>query len=88
MRLALLLEAFCKLISPNDSYVDCGYPNTEEMLKKALMELRETEDLFARVEDNAMIDYAIYSMKAAEERCNYLIGIIKNNDDRRRGTIV
>ncbi len=49
----------------------------ENLIEEAHQELVQAQNLFSRVEDPDMIDYAIYSMKAAEERFDYLVKAIK-----------
>lgn len=49
----------------------------EEMLHEAHQDLLYAENLFAQAEDPAMIDYTIFYLKAAEERYNYLIKLMK-----------
>lgn len=49
----------------------------EDMLQDAHREIQEAENLFARVEDEEMIDYAILNLQAAEKRYNYLLKTIK-----------
>jgi len=49
----------------------------EDMLQDAHREVQEAENLFARVEDEEMIDYAILNLQAAEKRYNYLLKIMK-----------
>jgi len=49
----------------------------EEMLKEAHQALIAAQNLFACADDPDMIDYAIYNLKAAEKRYNFLIKTIK-----------
>ena len=49
----------------------------EEMIEEAHQALVQAQNLFSRVEDPDMIDYAIYTMKAAEERFDFLVKSIK-----------
>jgi hypothetical protein len=49
----------------------------EDMLQDAHREVQEAENLFARVEDEEMIDYAILNLQAAEKRYNYLLKTMK-----------
>ncbi len=54
--------------------------SNEEMLNEAHQKLTEARNLFARVDDPEMIDYAIFNLKAAEKRYNYLIKIMKKEN--------
>jgi hypothetical protein len=49
-----------------------------ELLEDAGRKLREAEGLLEEVNDPELIDYAIYQLKAAEKRYDYLYKIIKN----------
>ena len=49
----------------------------ENMIEEAHQALIQAQNLFSRVEDPDMIEYAIYSMKAAEERFDYLVRTVK-----------
>lgn len=49
----------------------------EALLTEAHQELLEARSLFAQVQDPDMIDYAIFHLKAAEQRYDYLIRRIK-----------
>lgn len=49
----------------------------EQMVEEAHQALVQAQNLFSRVEDPDMIEYAIYSMKAAEERFDFLVKAIK-----------
>lgn len=53
----------------------------ENMIEEAHQALLQAQNLFSRVEDPDMIDYAIYSMKAAEERFDYLVKSIKSKKE-------
>ena len=53
----------------------------ENMIEEAHKALLQAQNLFSRVEDPDMIDYAIYSMKAAEERFDYLVKSIKSKKE-------
>ncbi len=45
----------------------------EQMLEIAKQELDSAYNLFARAEDPDMIEFAVYNLKAAEKRYDYLI---------------
>lgn len=49
----------------------------EELLDSAHQELVQALSLFAQAEDPAMIDSAIFRLKAAEQRYDYLVRRIK-----------
>lgn len=49
----------------------------ENLLYEAQQELIQARSLFAQAEDPEMIDYAIFHLKAAEQRYDYLIRRIK-----------
>lgn len=48
-------------------------PTLDEELEKAREEWLEARDYFERVNDPELIDYAIYSLEAAEAKYNYLL---------------
>lgn len=56
---------------------DQAAPKDEEMLQRAHRELQEAHNCFSSVDDPELIDYAIYSLKAAEIRYNFLFQKIK-----------
>lgn len=58
----------------------------EQMVEEAHQALIQAQNLFARVEDPDMIDYAIYSMKAAEERFDFLVKAIKSHQGQAPAT--
>jgi hypothetical protein len=45
----------------------------EELLRQAHCELQQASNLFSRVEDPDMIEYAIYNLKAAEKRYGFYL---------------
>lgn len=45
----------------------------ERMLELAQQELESAYNLFSRAEDPDMIEYAVFNLKAAEKRYDYLI---------------
>lgn len=45
----------------------------EQMLELAKQELEAAHNLFARAEDPEMIEYAVFNLKAAEKRYDFLI---------------
>lgn len=49
----------------------------EDLLEEAHQELMEARSLFMQARDPEMIDYAIFHLKAAEQRYDYLIRRIK-----------
>lgn len=54
----------------------------EEMLVQAREELAQAQNLFSRVEDPDMIDYAVLRLKAAEKRYDYLLKILKQKGSK------
>ncbi|MEN6327752.1 MAG: DUF2508 family protein [Syntrophomonas sp.] len=52
----------------------------EAMLKEAYREMMEAENLFSRVEDAEMIDYAVFNLNAAEKRYNYVLKQIRDRE--------
>lgn len=61
------------ILSPTGNEGNEESLSPDRMLQEAYQELVQAQNLFSRVEDPDMIDYAIYAMKAAEERYDYLI---------------
>ncbi|MDD3852866.1 MAG: DUF2508 family protein [Syntrophomonadaceae bacterium] len=49
----------------------------EELLLEAQAELEGAENLFMRMTEPEMVDYAIFQLYAAEKRYNYLFKLIK-----------
>lgn len=45
----------------------------EQMLELARQELESAYNLFSRAEDPEMVEYAVFNLKAAEKRYDYLI---------------
>lgn len=75
------------LIKPVDEQTSEVKPFSEEqMVEEAHQALIQAQNLFARVEDPDMIDYAIYSMKAAEERFDFLVKAIKSHQGQAPAT--
>lgn len=77
------------LIKPVDEQAQMSeeHPFSEEqMVEEAHQALIQAQNLFARVEDPDMIDYAIYSMKAAEERFDFLVKAIKSHQGQAPAT--
>jgi hypothetical protein len=65
-------------LSLREEYADHEISN-KELLKEAQQKLAEARNLFAIVDDPEMIDYAIFNLKAAEKRYNYLLKIVKKD---------
>ncbi len=72
----------CNYLFLRDEAVNRVKTSDEEFLKEAYQELIEAQNLFARVDDPDMIDYAIYTLKAAEKRYDFLLKRIKNKRKR------
>lgn len=68
----------CEQLILKEDTVPTNTISMEEMLKQAHEELEQAENLFARVEDPEMIDYAILKLQAAEKRYNYLLKQFRN----------
>lgn len=89
MNYKALVIKFRGLIKPVDEQVQMveAKPFSEEqMVEEAHQALIQAQNLFARVEDPDMIDYAIYSMKAAEERFDFLVKAIKSHQGQAPAT--
>lgn len=63
-------------LSPVPEQNESGY-SQDQMLDEAHQALVQAQNLFSRVDDPDMIEYAIYTMKAAEERYDFLIRSMK-----------
>jgi hypothetical protein len=61
---------------PREEETVCDF-SEDRMLEEAHRAMVQAQNLFSRVEDPDMIQYAVYTMKAAEEHYNYLIKAIK-----------
>lgn len=59
----------------------------EEMLLEAPAELEGAENLFMRMTEPDMIDYAIFQLNAAEKRYNYLFKLIKGKQLNQKQSI-
>ena len=53
----------------------------DELIRQALDEINQAWNLFSEVEDHDLIDYAIYSLNAAEIKYNYLVKRLKRKED-------
>jgi len=62
----------------NKKALDGELFSNEELLKEANQELTLARNMFSRVEDPEMVDSAIFTLKAAEKRYDYLLKEIKN----------
>lgn len=65
-------EKFCSLWIIRTDEVDGAQLSNESLLKQADKELALARNMFSRVEDPEMVDCAIFTLKAAEKRYNYL----------------
>ena len=52
------------------------------MVKKAADELRQAYQILAQVDDQDMIDYAVFTLQAAEKRYGYLLKELKEQEKR------
>lgn len=78
--LSTLLNKVGSLLVVEEESEETKILSNQEMLDEAHQEIIEARNLFSRVEDPDMVDYAILKLKAAEKRYNYLIKVIKNED--------
>lgn len=69
----------CRIIADclHGSRCEPGIPSDEELLKEAHRELMDAQSRFSGAEDPELIDCAIYALKAAEMKYDYLIRRIK-----------
>lgn len=51
-----------------------------EMVQQAGLELRQAYQVLSRVEDNDMVDYAVFTLQAAEKRYDYLLKKMKEQE--------
>lgn len=58
-------------VSDTDRY------SLDQMVRAAGEELKQAQDLLDRVYEPDMVEYAVYSLKAAEKRYDYLIKQIR-----------
>lgn len=54
-----------------------------EMVQQAGEELRQAYQVLARVEDSDMVDYAVFTLQAAEKRYGYLLKKLKEEEKQR-----
>ncbi|MGR6837242.1 DUF2508 family protein [Syntrophomonas erecta] len=64
------------LVMKEEDILEGSY-NDYEMVEQAKKELEQARNLFTRVEDPDMVEYAVYNLKAAEKRFDYLIKRLK-----------
>jgi len=51
-----------------------------EMVQQAGAELRQAYQVLSQVEDNDMVDYAVFTLQAAEKRYGYLLRKLKEEE--------
>lgn len=51
-----------------------------EMVQQAGAELRQAYQVLSRVEDSDMVDYAVFTLNAAEKRYGYLLRKLKEEE--------
>lgn len=56
---------------------DADRYSLDQMVREACDELKQAHDLLDRVHEPDMVEYAVYSLKAAEKRYDYLIKQIR-----------
>lgn len=66
-----------QLLELSDNRVVDNAITEEQLLEEAFQELVEARCLFTQAQEPDMIDYAIFHLKAAEQRYDYLIRGIK-----------
>lgn len=76
-RFKKVLDKICGSIS-FEKEGSLGVTDDEQLLREAVVELREMQARLAYVQDPYMIDYVIYSIKAAEKRYEYLLRQVKD----------
>lgn len=52
------------------------------MVKEAGEELRQAYQILAQVDDQDMVDYAVFTLRAAEKRYGYLLKKLKEQEKR------
>lgn len=52
------------------------------MVKKAGEELKQAYQMLAQVDDQDMVDYAVFTLRAAEKRYGYLLKKLKEQEKR------
>ncbi len=81
MRLgAKLWSLVCDHMLLQDDITSSVDMSDEAMLQEAYREMMEAENLFSRVEDDEMIDYAVLNLNAAQKRYNYVLKQIRNRE--------
>lgn len=55
-----------------------------EMIQQAGAELSQAYQVLSRVEDNDMVDYAVFTLQAAEKRYGYLLKKLKEEEKQNR----
>ncbi|HEX3011134.1 MAG TPA: DUF2508 family protein [Syntrophomonadaceae bacterium] len=64
----------------DDSETQYGGYSFKQMADDAVTELKQAHDLLNQVTDPDMIDYAVYSLKAAEKRYDFVIKNLKKQE--------
>jgi hypothetical protein len=59
-----------------------GIYSLENMAREACLELKTAQELLDRVTEPDLIEYAVYSIKAAEKRCDYLIKKLREQGEQ------
>ncbi|MDD3268953.1 MAG: DUF2508 family protein [Syntrophomonadaceae bacterium] len=77
---AKLWSLVCDHIFLHDEITSRVDISDEAMLEEAYQELMQAQNLFSRVEDTEMIDYAVLNLIAAEKRYDYVLKQIKNRE--------
>ena len=81
MRLgAKLWRLVCDHMLLQDDITSSVDMSDEAMLQEAYREMVEAENLFSRVEDAEMIDYAVLNLNAAQKRYNYVLKQIRKRE--------
>lgn len=76
---AFLLRMQRWLILDSDQ-TDTNRYSLQQMAEEACTELQQAHELLNRVTEPDMVEYAVYSLKAAEKRYDYLIKKIRDQE--------
>ncbi|SHH23038.1 Protein of unknown function [Thermosyntropha lipolytica DSM 11003] len=68
----LVAKCFCL-----KSDITCRLPSDLEMLEDAKTELYQAHNILSHIEEPDMLDWAIFNLRAAEEKYNFILRRIK-----------
>lgn len=68
------IRSFCSAMQQEKNNAEFS---DEKLLQQAVEDLKEAHELFYRVQEEDMVDFAVYNLKAAEKRHDFLLKRVK-----------